>query len=413
MTGSTGLDASVAEYLSGYSERIRSAVLVQHERESVSSPLGIWLLLCACVQAAAGTERAELESIIGCSREEAGDCLDAFLSSVPAALHAAIALWVREALVSERFARWASALPSQLERGPIPTQDEADAWADRHTLGLIKKFPLDPAQFDLMLASALATNVSWKHPFDVAMARDKFSPSSPWINVVERVLRTQVTLNTGIVDTDAAGLVAVHEAVAQEDLTVISVCADPAADRADVLGAAHEIARHMALGSKLPSTSLFDLPLGDGHSWTVTERERPAWQPGQKFETIAEVTLPAWQIRSELSLLRSPAFGAQAATGVLHQMIGAGPSGARQVALATFDRHGFKAAAVTVFAVASAAVTPPTETGTERIASIRLDHPFAAIAVVGQPSGPRTRFRGLPVFEAWVHTPTEVLPCRD
>jgi hypothetical protein len=69
-------------------------------------------------------------------------------------------------------------------------------------------------------------------------------------------------MNTSIVDTQAAGLVAVHEAVAQEDLTVICVCADPAADRAGVFSAAHEIARHMTVGSRLPSTSLFDLALG-------------------------------------------------------------------------------------------------------------------------------------------------------
>jgi hypothetical protein len=412
VTGSAAVDVLLAEYVGGYSERIRRNVLVQHERESVSSPLGIWLLLCACLQGAEGSERGQLESIIGCSREDAGECLDAFLSNVPAALHAAVALWVREALVSERFARWRSELPSRIERGPIPTQEQADAWADRNTLGLIKRFPIEPAEFDLVLASALATNVSWADPFDVAVARDRFSPSSPWINAIERVLSTEVTMNTSIVDTQAAGLVAVHEAVAQEDLTVICVCADPAADRADVFSAAHEIARHMAVGSRLPSTSLFDLALGDGHSWTITERERPAWRPGQRFEAIADVALPAWEIRSELALLSSPAFGAQAATDVLHQMIGDGPSDARQVALATFDRYGFKAAAITAFGVTASAMATPTETGVERTANVRLDHPFAAIAVVGQPSGPGTRFRGLPVFEAWVQTPTEV-PAQD
>lgn len=408
MTGSTALDASLVERVSDYSERIRGDVLLQHERESVSSPLGIWVLLCACLQAAEGSEREQLELIVGCSREDAGECLDAFVSTVPSALHAAIALWVREALTSERFARWRSELPSQIERGPIPTPEQADAWADRNTLGLIKQFPIEPAAFDLVLASALATKVSWEHPFEVARAHERFSPSSPWLNAVERVLWTEVTMNTGIVDTEAAGLVAVHEAVAQEDLTVICVCADPAADRAEVFGAAHEIARHIATGSRLASMSLFDLPLGDGHSWTIAERDRPAWRPDQRFEAITEVALPAWEIRSELALLASPAFGAKAATEVLHQMIGAGPSDARQVALATFDRYGFKAAAITAFGVAASAMATPTETGVERTAKARFDHPFAAIAVAGQPSRPGTRFRGLPMFEVWVQTPTEV-----
>jgi hypothetical protein len=81
-----------------------------------------------------------------------------------------------------------------------------------------------------------------------------------------------------------------------------------------------------------------------------------AWRPGQRFEAIADMALPAWKIRSELALLSSPTFGAQAATDVLHQMIGDGPSDARQVALATFDRYGFKAAAITTFAVAASAM---------------------------------------------------------
>jgi hypothetical protein len=162
------------------------------------------------------------------------------------------------------------------------------------------------------------------------------------------------------------------------------------------------------VGSRLPSKSLFDLAVGDGHSWTITERERPAWRSGQRFEAVTDVSLPTWEIRSELALLDSPAFGAQAATDFLHQLIGDGPSDARQVALATFDRYGFKAAAVTAFGVAVSAIATPSETGVERTAKVRLDHPFAAIAVVGRPSDSSTRFRGLPVFEAWVDTPTEV-----
>lgn len=123
-----------------------------------------------------------LDPIVGCSREDAGECLDAFLSNVPSALHAAVALWVREALASDHFVRWSSELPPQIERGPIPTQEQANAWADRNTLGLIKQFPIEAAAFDLALASALATKVSWEHPFEVAPANERFSPSSPWAN---------------------------------------------------------------------------------------------------------------------------------------------------------------------------------------------------------------------------------------
>ncbi len=369
------------------------------------SPLGIWLLLCACLTGTDGPERAELQRIVSCTPTEAGEHLDTFLSDVPPAVHAALALRARESIVTERLTRWRERLPAQIESGPIPTSEQADAWADRHTLGLIERFGLAPAELRLVLASALATRVSWEQPYDVAPIQERFSAQSPWRDAVERVLCRSRPTDTAIVDTCAAGLVAVHEAVAQEDLRVVCVSGDPVVDRGDVLAAAHEVAGHVAAGSPLAAVSLFDLPLGDGHSWTLAERDRPAPSPGRRFETISDIALPAWELDSTLLLLESPAFGARAATGALRRMIGEeGPSDARQVALARFDRYGFKAAALTFMAVPSARVAPPTHTGVERVAGIRLDHPFAAIAVTGQ----ETRFRGLPVFEAWVRSPAEV-----
>ena len=103
------------------------------------------------------------------------------------------------------------------------------------------------------------------------------------------------------------------------------------------------------------------------------------------------------------------AFAADAATAVLQTVTAeSGPAAAEQVALATFDRHGFKAAAITMMAVAASVARVPDEIGIERTAQLRFDHPFAAIAVSGRPGTHRsTRFRGVPLFEAWVHSPTE------
>jgi hypothetical protein len=88
-------------------------------------------------------------------------------------------------------------------------------------------------------------------------------------------------------------------------------------------------------------------------------------------------------------------------------MIGDGPDDSRQVALAQFDRYGFKAAAVTGIGIACS-VSITNETGVERTAELRFDHPFAAIAVCREPWGDPTRFSGLPVFEAWIDIPSEV-----
>ncbi len=55
---------------------------------------------------------------------------------------------------------------------------------------------------------------------------------------------------------------------------------------------------------------------------------------------------------------------------------------------------------------------PPelSETGIERTASLRFDHPFAAVAIAGQPAWPgyeRAAFSGLSRFSAWVAEPLE------
>ena len=80
--------------VAGYARRVSPAVLDQHQAGSVSSALGVWLLLAACAAAAQGSDRAALEEALGCSAEEAARLLAAFMADPPDALKAAIALWV-------------------------------------------------------------------------------------------------------------------------------------------------------------------------------------------------------------------------------------------------------------------------------------------------------------------------------
>jgi hypothetical protein len=88
-----------------------------------------------------------------------------------------------------------------------------------------------------------------------------------------------------------------------------------------------------------------------------------------------------------------------------------GPARATQTAVATFDRYGFEAAAVTAMGFAtSGKPRDPTETGIERIAQLRFDHPFAAVAIDSSDSIDSPTWRGLPLFEAWITTPSEPEP---
>jgi hypothetical protein len=303
----------------------------------------------------------------------------------------------------------------------MPTQQEADAWADRHTLGLIKSFPMQlDESISLLLSSALATRVSWRIPFAVVAAADHLGDSSPWHDTVARLLWDSHPAHVAMIaQTRAAGLVAVHQAEAREDLTVISVSADPDIPRDRVLDAAHEVAACARSGREAPTRSLFDLPLGSGHSWLIDEREIRTRQPGERVEHVTGVSLPAWHIKASLALKASRLFGSAPALATMLELISddGGTSDAVQAALASFTRYGFEAAAVTMFASAEAAVRVPDQRGTERTAILRFDHPYAALAIAGgpAPTGPTGRrtqsgssFTGLPLFTAWVGAPEEV-----
>jgi hypothetical protein len=408
--GSVGRLGSLVER---YARRVAPAVLAQQRDASVSSALGVWLLLAACARAAEGSELAALEETLGCSAREASALLAAFVSAPPPALKAATAIWVRASDATEDLAAWARGLPEDVEFGFMPTASEADAWAARKTLDLIRQFPLEiDEQMRIVLASALATRVSWEVAFDVTRAADELGRSSQWAGRVSRLLWDgHPAGHAMIAGTRAAGLVAVHVAVAREDLTVVSVSAAPEVDRAAVVAAALELAVASLGDLDVMACSLYDLPLGAGHSWEITERSVMAIGGRGPRQRIAGVALPAWEARGELDLMASDAFGTAPALERLRRLIGPRPGdecAAKQTALASFGRYGFEAAAVTAFGVRASAAFPPGERVVERAAVLRFDHPYAAVAVAGRPGvGDPSGFAGLPLFTAWVHEPVE------
>ena len=402
----SSVEARLAELIDGYSRRVYPAVLEQHDSASVCSPLGVWLLLAACASVAAGAERAALERALGCPAGEAVELLEAFMADPPPALKAAIAMWIRESDLTPAVSAWIKRLPSQLETGPIPTQVQADEWADDHTLGLIKKFPLAiDAATRIVLASALATKVSWPAPFELVPASEHLAEGSPWRGRVQRLLWERSPA-AGIAETVAAGLVAFHLAAAKEELIVFSVSAEPGTPREAVLEAAHELTRQRGVPRM---HSLFELPLGAGHSWEIAEHEVATSTPNERIERIDGASLPAWRIEDELDLLRSEHFGSHPALETMRLQIGPRPDdefGAKQAAVAAFSRFGFEAAAVTAFARATSRYSPPVHTGRMRTATLRFDHPYAAVAIAGDPQR-ASAWLGLPLFTAWVSEPEE------
>jgi hypothetical protein len=307
-----------------------------------------------------------------------------------------------------------------METGGLPSRQEIDEWADHHTFGLIKRFPLrlDPSTA-LVLATALATKVSWQTPFELVDAAELGS-SSPWSSLLRKALSTPAAPGGGrpvarlghdqfLASTQRAGTVAVHIATAREGLRVVSVIAEQHTASADVVATAYDIARREADESgAVGRLSLFDLPLGEGALWQITEEHVQTSSPSGTEERYRTV-LPAWSAQTEVDLAGEGLGFAEAAEDVA-RAIGLGDHryAAKQSAVARYSRSGFEAAAVTGLAVALAAQLG--RPGTRRTATLRFGHPFAAVAVVADARNVGQQFvrwDGIPVFSAWVSEPQD------
>jgi hypothetical protein len=400
--------------LARYARRFHQVAGTGHH---VASPLGAWLLLALAGPACAGDDLRQLEEILGADADEAAGLAGELLAHPHPMVHAAAAVWGGNGSAADaRIASWRAALPPQVDTGPVPGQAELDAWARRQTLGLIDRFPIEDRRTPVwLLATVLAARVSWKRAFDLAPA-SALGPASAWATTLTQVLyippesgnRRVPGHDQFIAATDAAGDVAVHAASARDGLLVVSVAAAPEVPAADVLSAAYDLGTALAAGRPLTRRSLFDLPLGEGPAWTITQERADTAAPGGREERCTAV-LPAWSAHSTHQLT-DPRLGFAT---VRHALEPTDPWEARQAAMARYTRTGFEAGAVTGFAMAlSAAVRRP---GVRRTAELRFGHPFAVVAVAadsaqGQDSHrpvPRSPWHGLPVFSAWIADPQD------
>ncbi len=396
----------VAACVSGYAARLHASIGDDHH---VASPLGAWLLLALAAPAGTGEDLVTLEDVLGCDVSSAAAAAAALLANPHPLVASAAAVWTAGGTaLSAEFKRWRDALPAEVTRGALPDQAGLDTWARENTFGLIEKFPVHrTADLYLVLATALATKVSWQVPFELAPAAE-LGPDSSWSSLVSHVLRAPSVDHRPapghtqfIAEAGEAGDVAVHAASAQDGLLVVSVAADRAVAAGDVLAAAHRIASALAVGGPVRRRALADLPLGPGPAWVLREERSSAGR-----DTYTAV-LPAWQARSGLDL-RDPVLGFQAAKNALTP--GGDPWQVRQAAMASYTRYGFEAAAVTGMAVSMAMRVPIPH----RVADLRFAHPYAVVAVTTDGNGAtpatatgRSEWHGLPVFSAWVTVPSE------
>jgi hypothetical protein len=386
--------------IASYAQRLHGVIGDGHH---VASPLGAWLLLALAAPASEGKIRADLTEVLGCEAEQAARTAAELLTAPHPLVAAAAAVWNRPDSVS---AEWLAGLPAVVQTGDVPDQQEANEWARRHTFGMIKTFPvtLDPSVY-LVLATALATRVSWECPFEPAPA-SALGPASPWAKRLAHVLRSPKHHGHSqfIAVTPEAGDVAVQIASARGGLLVASVAAEPDVAPADVLSAAYRLAAARAFGRPVEQRSLFDLPLGESPLWLVREKMSAA-KPGEACTAV----LPAWSARSKHDLSH-PDLGFAAAKEALSNA--GDPWEAKQAAMARYSRTGFEAAAVTAMAVALSAMVP--RRGLLRTAELRFGQPFAVVAVTVDEHHDRKLggvrrggWHGVPVFSAWVTEPED------
>jgi hypothetical protein len=397
--------------LAGYAERLHALAGDGHH---VVSPLGAWMVVALCGTLATAETRDELADVLGADPTAAAEFAAELLADPHPLVAAGAGVWIREGYETTLIERWREALPDVVETGDIPTQAELDQWAAERSFGMIDSFPIElSADVACLLASALATRVSWEVPFDVVDAT-ALNPT-PWSSRLQRVLRSPAgdpRHRQFLLDTDRAGRVAVHMASARRGLLVGSViAADPAVAAGDVLAVAERIVATEALEPRQQrGLSLFELPLGEGPIWSITE-QLVATKQGLEEEFVS--VLPAWSAETDIDLGGDRTLGFPVAARTLAEALQLGecPYDAQQRAVARYNAVGFEAAAVTGLAVLLSG-RPPTP-GRRRTATIRFAHPFGVVAATTEdyytyPPDPAGRsWHGLPVFSAWISEPSD------
>jgi hypothetical protein len=342
---------------------------------------GVWPLLGILADAANEPARSELAAAIGDAAGESRSAALALLTELAGSesVSAALGVWVREDIALRE--EWVRALPEgAVEK--LAGQSVLDAWAARHTGGLIDRFPLDITPDTLvMLATALVAKTAWRTPFD----DDVLEPASgPWAgHRGPGLARYSPSLaDAAILAADAPVSRVVVRGTG--DLDVHLLLGD---SPAEVLAAG----LHALDGSVETHSAL------DGHTAPgVTVRQVRA-----TADTL-RIQLPPFEIRSAHNLLDHPElFGLRTCTD---RRTGHFPAlsetplcvdRAAQHARARFTREGFEAAAVTAISMVRAVALPLPHNVTE--ISVTFDRPFGFLAV--------HRPTGLVVVAGWVSEP--------
>ncbi|MGV1089497.1 MAG: hypothetical protein ACOYBX_16075 [Mycobacterium sp.] len=332
---------------------------------------GLWLLLAHLAPVATDNHRAAIAEALGISCEDAARLAGELLEAPHATIATALGAWSRVTLETK--------LAVDLEA--MPDQSGLDRWAAEHTRGLIKEFPIQISpEIGLIVATALVLQPRWIEELDT---------DDDGMLILNDGLQT-------LVDTEAAGRVAVAKPFSEDGVDVISVIAAPEVAPRDVWRAVDEVVAKLNQGA-LWHGELPGRELADGHAWRVREVTETfiGWDAPQDSDVFWRSRLPHWHGNTLSKLAKAPGVAELVAS--LREAVPAlaGPFECVQSATAAYDEYGFTAAAVTALAVCTGA--PDFVERTIRRVEITFDRPHAVIAIAR--GGP---WEGVPVFNAWV-----------
>ncbi len=349
----------------------------------VLSGCGLWPLLGILASAANEPARTELAEAVGLAAGDAQKAALLLLDELAAGetIAGALGVWVREDVRLRE--QWAASLPDgTVEK--LTDQAALDAWADRHTAGLIPRFPLDiTSETLLVLTTAIVARTAWRDTFDDDVLEPQDGPwrghRGPGLSRYSRRLD-----DVNLLEAETPVTRVIVRGIGDLDVHLLTGPATPA----EVLGA--------GLGALDGSVAArTELPIGvQGPGLTVREV--------RAVSDTLRIQLPPFEVRSSHRLLdQADLFGLRTAADDGAQRfpeISDTPlfvEDAAQDALARFTRDGFEAAAVTAIAMARAVSMPIPRPALE--ISVTFDRPFGFLAV--------HRPTGLVIVAGWVARP--------
>ncbi len=413
----------VAKAVEQYAQKFHKLLFQQdpyNKENFVASPFGAWMLIAIVTAGRLDDYTTQdyetIWEILGMDPAEAYKHTLELLGNPHEDVKSAAGLWIREAIVQEgAIEDWTKqqitdgALEIYLD---IPSQEVMDQWASEKTSQLIPSFPLLITEdVKVILATVLATKISWQLPFNITENHNSFWKTKRVLKASNLHKQALVApkVSTVLHPNNAGNILGVHVA-SSTHLAVVSVIGEPTADREAILAEAHRIAIEYAETSNLPAIPLTTIENNVGAFYTITTEEKTGYHL-QKEEY--NTTLPAWVAESEHEL-SDPAFGVTLSGKPIAQALDE-TIGGLQIAVANYTRTRFEAAAITILNIRATGF-PQIQTETVHTANIEFNGPYAVVAVPirlrrhqeGEPFTAEELWKGIPVFSAWVNTAAEV-----